>query len=124
MIMDAPAFITARPAAGLLVWAAELGCDAPALTRALELDPAALGDPDGRIPLARYYELLERLTRKLGPDMGMRFCEAMDLRKWERANVLQTASATVGEGFERMLKYMPLWNSGERIWLERRGGEA
>jgi AraC-like DNA-binding protein len=124
MIMEAPPFITARPAAALLAWSGEKGCEVPALVRALKLDASALADPDGRMPLARYYDLLERLAKRLGPHMGLEFCRAMDERKWERANVLGTASATVGEGLERMFLYMPLWNSGERIWLERRGAEA
>jgi AraC-like DNA-binding protein len=121
--MDEPAFITVRPAASLLAWVAAEGGDARAVRGSL--DEALLADFDARIPLVSYYDLLERAARLMGgPEVGLRFCQAIDTRKWERANVLQTASATLGEGLERTLYYMPLWNSHERIWLERRGPEA
>lgn len=121
--MDAPAFITVRPAAAFLMWAASEGVDLAMLRG--DLDPALLGDPDARIPLFGYYDLLERAARAMGgPDVGLRFCRSLDTRKWERANVLHSASANLGEGLERTIHYMPIWNSHERIWFERRGREA
>jgi AraC-like DNA-binding protein len=123
--MGDPAFITVRPAAALLAWIGEQGGDAGALARSVDLDAALLADFDGRMPLHRFYDLLEGASRMMGgADVGLRFCQSFDPQKWERMNVLQTASATVGEGLERALRYMPLWNSHERIWLERRGSEA
>jgi AraC-like DNA-binding protein len=121
--MDAPAFITVRPAAALLLWASAEGVDITTLRG--PLDPALLADPDARIPLFSYYDLLERAAHLMGgPDVGLRFCQFVDTRKWERANLLQTASATVGEGLERTMRYMTVWNSHEHIRLERRGREA
>lgn len=120
--MEGPASITVRPASSLLAWVEANGGDAAGLRAAVGVDERLLADFDAKMPLHRYYDLLERTAKMMGgPDMGLRFCRSLDRNKWERANVLQTASATVGEGLRRMLRYLPLWNSHERIWMESRG---
>lgn len=115
----------ARGAAHLLGYAEQRGADRVALLDAAPLDAATLADPDARVPLAAFYDLVEAAVGATGdPHLGLGFARRIDVEVFDALGFLLMTSATFGEALERMLRYQRLWNDGERYTAEIREDRA
>ncbi len=93
---------------GLDAYMRSRGTDAgDALCRA-GLEPGDLTDPDRRVPLIRYLELLEICADLLAdPQFGLKFGAQYEPRYAGVVGNVTLASRTVGEAFETMGRYLP-----------------
>ncbi|WP_437672874.1 AraC family transcriptional regulator [Sorangium sp. So ce131] len=115
----------ARIAAQLAGYAEQRGADRGALLEAAGLAPAALADPDARVPLEAFYALVEAAVATLGdPHLGLGFAGRFQPEHLDALGFLAMSSPTLGEALRRMLRYQQLWNEGERYTLEIRGDRA
>ncbi len=103
-------------------------CASPALRHrrlfdAVGLDEDELRDPNTRIPLVALYDLLEATDAALAsePLWPLRFATWAGVDTMDAVGFLMMTSATFGEGIEKMLAYMRVWNDGERYGLEVAG---
>ncbi|AUX46762.1 AraC family transcriptional regulator [Sorangium cellulosum] len=115
----------ARIAAQLAGYAEQRGADRGALLEAAGLPPAALADPDARVPLEAFYTLVEAAVAALAdPHLGLGFAGRFQPEHLDALGFLAMSSPTLGEALRRMLRYQQLWNEGERYTLEIRGDRA
>jgi AraC-like DNA-binding protein len=85
---------------------------ADALLRA-GLSPGDLTDPDRRVPLIRYLELLEICADLLSdPQFGLKFGAQYEPRHAGVVGNVALASLTVGEAFETVGRYLPTMVDG------------
>ncbi|MGK4002268.1 AraC family transcriptional regulator [Sorangium sp. So ce1036] len=105
--------------------AARRGADRAALLEAAGLAPAALADPDARVPLTAFYALIEAAVAATSdPHFGLDFAGRLRPEHFDALGFLAMTSPTLGEAFRRMLRYQQLWNEGERYTLELRGAHV
>ncbi|HMG56468.1 MAG TPA: AraC family transcriptional regulator [Kofleriaceae bacterium] len=101
------------------------GVDAAALCGELGLGDLALGDLHARLPLACLDRLWQRAAERLGdPDLGLHVAEAVQPDSFGLLSYLGTASATCGEGLERVIRYFRLLSDGSRYQLDVSAGVA
>src|ERR1700751_3745974 len=93
---------------GLDAYMRSRGADSSdALCRA-GLEPSNLTDPDRRVPLIRYLELLEICADLLSdPQFGMKFGAQYEPRHAGVVGNIALASRTIGEAFEMLGRYLP-----------------
>ncbi|MEE9383077.1 MAG: AraC family transcriptional regulator ligand-binding domain-containing protein [Nannocystaceae bacterium] len=73
------------------------------------IDDRALDDRDGRVPISAYYALLERLAdRTKNPHIGLAVPRHAAPDDYGLLGFLFLSSASVGEAFDRMLRYQRL----------------
>src|SRR5215831_17494000 len=106
--LAAPTINLASVVYGLDAYMRSRGADAKeALSRAA-LEPADLTDPDRRVPLIRYLELLEICAELLDdPQFGLKFGARYEPRHAGVVGNVALASRTLGEAFEAMGRYLP-----------------
>jgi AraC-like DNA-binding protein len=101
------------------------GIDATALLGEAGLQDLRLGDPDARLPLVCLDKLWDRAAACAGdPDLGLHVAEALDAGSFGLLSHLGTASATWGEGLDRVLRYFRLLSDGSSYELSVRDGVA
>jgi len=101
------------------------GADASEALRRAGLEPGDLTDPDRRVPLIRYLELLEICADALDdPQFGLKFGAQYEPRHAGVVGNVALASRTVGEAFEMMGRYMPTMVDGTVHGLEVSDGLA
>src|SRR5262245_14202088 len=84
------------------------GVTAGAAVRRAGLEPGDLTDPDRRVPLIRFLELLEICADLLAdPQFGLKFGARYEPRHAGVVGNVALASRTVGEAFETMGRYLP-----------------
>src|SRR5258708_34612486 len=84
------------------------GADAGQALRRAGLKPGDLTDPDRRVPLVRYLELLEICADLLAdPQFGLKFGAQYEPRHVGVVGNVALASLTVGEAFETIGRYLP-----------------
>lgn len=119
--------IAARLVAPLLDACAKLGGAGLGLElgRRFELDAAALADPERRLPLPRFYDLLEHAAAATGEDLiGMHYSLALDPAAFDVLGFLAMTSPNLGTAFERLFRYQALLVEGETGTLERARGRV
>lgn len=95
------------------------------LARRFELDGANLRDPELRIPLPRFYDLLEQAAELTGEDLlGMHYSLALDPAAFDVLGFLAITSVNLGTAFERMFRYQALLFEGETGSIERARGHV
>jgi AraC-like DNA-binding protein len=107
-------------AAANVLRAAAARVPADALCSEIGLDPVACSKRDARIPyrqLAALYEAAARLTGD--PWFGLHVGAAVDLRNFGLVGYLALTSATLGEAFAQIARYLPLWTTGAGFELHR-----
>src|SRR3982751_3290818 len=111
--LAAPPINLASVAYGRGAYMRSRGADAgDALCRA-GLDPGDLSDPDGRVPLIRYLELLEICADLLAdPQFGLKFGAQYEPRHAGVVGNIALASRTIGEAFETIARYLPTMVDG------------
>ena len=101
------------------------GADAADALRRAGLEPGDLTDPDRRVPLLRYLELLEICADVLDdPQFGLKFGVQYEPRHAGVVGNVALASRTVGEAFEMMGRYLPTVVDGTVHGLEVTDGLA
>jgi AraC-like DNA-binding protein len=110
----------ARVATRLVTFVTQEGVDPAPLLDAADLAGLELGDPNLRVPLVAAYDLLEAIDDALArdPSWPLRFTRSIGVEDMDAVGFLMLTSATFGEGLEKMLAYMRVWNDGERYGLE------
>ncbi|MBS0270453.1 MAG: AraC family transcriptional regulator [Proteobacteria bacterium] len=93
---------------GLDSYLSSRGVDAEDALRRAGLEVRDLTDPDRRVPLLRYLELLEICACRLSdPQFGLKFGAQYELRHAGVIGNVALASRTVGEAFEAIGRYLP-----------------
>lgn len=93
---------------GLDSYLSSRGVDAEDALRRAGLEVRDLTDPDRRVPLIRYLELLEICAGRLSdPQFGLKFGAQYELRHAGVIGNVALASRTVGEAFEAIGRYLP-----------------
>jgi hypothetical protein len=84
------------------------GVDPGEAVRRAGLQPADLGDPDRRVPLIRYLELLEICADLLGDrQFGLKFGAQYEPRHAGVVGNVALAARTLGEAFAAIGRYLP-----------------
>jgi AraC-like DNA-binding protein len=106
--LAAPTINLASLVYGLDAYMRARGADAGLALRRAGLEAGDLTDPDRRVPLIRYLELLEICADLLGdPQFGLKFGAQYEPRHAGVVGNVALASRTVGEAFEAIGRYLP-----------------
>ncbi|MFV8752864.1 AraC family transcriptional regulator [Nannocystaceae bacterium ST9] len=124
LAMPAEPTVLARLAGPLMTLCGELGGAALAseLAERFGLAPTLLDDPDARIPLARFHDLLELALDRTGePSLGQRYSDDLDPRTMGLLGFLAATAADFGVVVDRMIRHQRLISEGERMSIARAG---
>src|SRR5262245_41976316 len=106
--LAAPTINLASVVYGLGAYMRSRGADASEALRRAGLEPADLTDPDRRVPLIRYLELLEICADLLADrQFGLRFGAQYEPRHAGVVGNVALASRTIGEAFQTLGRYLP-----------------
>ncbi len=106
--LSAPTINLASIVYGLDAYMRSRGADATEALRRADLEPGDLTDPDRRVPLIRYLELLEICADVLADrQFGLKFGAQYEPRHAGVVGNIALASRTVGEALESMGRYLP-----------------
>src|SRR6185312_859426 len=106
--LAAPTINLASIVYGLDAYMRARGADAGEALRRAGLEPRDLADPDRRVPLIRYLELLEICAELLADrQFGLKFGAQYEPRHAGVVGNIALASRTVGEAFDAMGRYLP-----------------
>jgi AraC-like DNA-binding protein len=106
--LAAPTINLASLVYGLEAYMRAHGADAGDALRRAGLAPGDLTDPDRRVPLIRYLELLETCADLLAdPQFGLKFGAQYEPRRAGVVGNAALAARTVGEAFETIGRYLP-----------------
>ena len=123
--LAAPTINLASVVYGLDDYLRSRGANAGEALRRVGLDPGDLTDPDRRVPLVRYLELLEICADVLeDPQFGLKFGAQYKPRHAGVVGNVALASRTVGEAFEMVGRYMPTMVDATVHGLEMSDGLA
>jgi AraC-like DNA-binding protein len=109
-IMDDATFAgltaSAGLAASLLGFAAAQGASRDLLLSESGIDASRLGDPDARVPLARYVALMRAAKVLTGdPALGLHFGAGDEMAEFSVVGLVTNACATMGEAIEQLNRY-------------------
>lgn len=100
-----------------------LGVDTASLLARAGVSPAALDDPDARLPAANADAIWREAFAATGDArLSLHAAEATPFGAFPALDYLVAASATVGEGLERAARYFPLVDPRGRLDVERSRG--
>lgn len=106
--LAAPTINLASVVYGLDAYMRSRGANAGDALRRSGLEPGDLTDPDRRVPLVRFLELLEICADLLAdPQFGLKFGAQYEPRHAGVVGNVALASRTVGEAFETLGRYLP-----------------
>jgi AraC-like DNA-binding protein len=106
--LAAPTINLASVVYGLDAYMRSRGADAGDALRRAGLDPGDLTDPDRRVPLIRFLELLEICADLLADrQFGLKFGAQYEPRHAGVVGNVALTSHTVGEAFETLGRYLP-----------------
>jgi len=106
--LAAPTINLASVVYGLDAYMRSRGADAGEALRCAGLEPGDLTDPDRRVPLIRYLELLEICADLVAdPQFGLKFGAQYEPRHAGVVGNVALASRTVSEAFEMIGRYLP-----------------
>ena len=123
--LAAPTINLASIVYGLDSYMSSRGANATEALRRAGLDPGDLSDPDQRVPLVRYLELLEICADILGDrQFGLKFGAQYEPRHAGVVGNVALASRTVGDAFEAIGRYLPTMVDGAISGVEVSDGLA
>jgi AraC-like DNA-binding protein len=106
-------------------YALSRGVEEAELVRRADLRGLSLRDPDARLPMRCYYNVIEAGADLTGDaHFGLSYMETVTPAAIGAVGFLAMTSATLGESIARILRYYRLLAEGERITLERDGETA
>lgn len=98
--------IEAGIARGLLKFAVSRGASQSELAARAGIDPAALSDPDNRVPFERYVALMRAAKALTGdPALALHYAEHVDFSEISVVGLLSLASETMTEAFAQMNRF-------------------
>src|SRR5690349_11173841 len=104
----APTINLASLVSGLDAYLRTRGVDPSEALRRAGLEPGDFCDPDRRVPLIRYLELLENCADLLGdPQFGLKFGAQYEPRHAGVVGNVALASRTLGDAFAAIGRYLP-----------------
>ena len=123
--LAAPTINLASLVYGLDAYMRSRGADAGEALRRAGLEPGDLTDPDRRVPLIRYLELLEICADLLAdPQFGLKFGAQYEPRHVGVVGNVALASRTVGEAWELVGGQLDDGHGGGDQCAERFAGDA
>jgi AraC-like DNA-binding protein len=123
--LAAPTINLASVVHGLDAYVRSRGVDAAAALRRAGLEPGDLTDPDRRVPLIRYLQLLETCAELAGDSQfGLKFGAQYEPRHAGVVGNVALASRTIGEAFEAIGRYLPTMVDGTVHGMEVADGVA
>src|SRR5579871_3932575 len=123
--LAAPTINLASLVFGLDAYLRSRGADASEALRRAGLEPSDVTDPDRRVPVIRYLELLEICADILGDrQFGLKFGAQYEPRHAGVVGNVALASRTVGEAFEAIGRYLPTTVDGVVHGVEVSDGMA
>jgi AraC-like DNA-binding protein len=123
--LAAPTINLASLVCGLDAYLRARGADAGEALRRAGLDARDLVDPDRRVPLIRYLELLEICAELLAdPQFGLKFGTQYEPRHAGVVGNVALASRTIGEAFAAIGRYLPTMVDATVHGLEITDGTA
>ena len=121
----APTINLASLVCGLDAYLRARGADANEALRRAGLEPGDVCDPDRRVPLIRYLELLENCADLLGdPQFGLKFGAQYEPRHAGVVGNVALASRTLGDAFAAIGRYLPTMVDATVHGLEISDGTA
>lgn len=91
-----------------------------AVCRDVGLDPALASQRDARVPYRQLAELFDAAARRTGdPWFGLHVGASVDPRSFELVGYLTHTADTLGQAFEVLARYLPLWTTCARFHVER-----
>lgn len=94
-------------------------------SRRFDLQRDKLRDPETRIPLPRFYDLLERAAELTGDELlGMHYSLGLDPASFDVLGFLALTSPNFGIAVDRMFRYQALLAEGESGFIERADGRV
>ncbi len=109
-------------ARAVLEYAKTRGVDTDAVMAAVGLDPRALADPDGRIPLRVLRQVWEHATaRSNDPAFGLHLASRTPLGAFEALDYALWSSATLRDVFERVARFYRVLGDDLGIYLAANG---
>jgi AraC-like DNA-binding protein len=108
--------VSAGLVSGLINFASSRGADSAILAERSEIDLSQLENPDNRLPLSSYVDLL-RVAQSLtaDPALALHFSEEVVMSKVSIVGLIMEASATMGEAFLQLQRYGRLGADIENI---------
>jgi AraC-like DNA-binding protein len=101
------------------------GLDATQQLTALRVEPAALENPDARVPLATFDAIaVWAMQASRDPQFGLRVVEDVSLQSDDWAMYLLTRSPNLGRALEAMVRYSRLTGDGVELRLSTAGPTA
>lgn len=117
--------ILALAAKGVAQAIEQAGGSSAALLAEAGLEPGALSDPDARIPLARFVQLLHIAAARTGDDcFGLHFGIGYEPREIGLLGYIAINSPTIGQAFRSVERYYRLYRASTEAKLELIGGAA
>jgi AraC-like DNA-binding protein len=105
--------------------AAAGGVDPDALSRAAGVDASVLADPDGRVPRSVEARCWLEAARLTGDDcFGLHLSETLPVDGLGPIGFAVRSSATVGDAYERVIRYLRLLAQGPVLRLSQEGAAA
>lgn len=115
----------ARSSIDLLRYAVARGATAAHIGERLPYDPSSLHEPEQRIPVTRYYDMVEAVAGVLGdPLLGVSYIEQVQPEAIDAVGFLAMASQTLGEALQRIMRHHRWITEGERFRLDVSGEVA
>lgn len=106
-------------------YALSRGVDEAQLLRRADLEGLSLRDPDARLPMRCYYDVIEAGAELTGDvHFGLSYIDSVTPDAIGAIGFLAMTSATLGESIGRILRYYRVLASGERLSLELANGRA
>ncbi len=106
-------------------YACSRGADRDELSRRMDLRGLSLRDPDARLPMRCYYNVIEAGAELTGdPYFGLSYIDGITPDAIGAIGFLAMTSATLGESIERILHYYRVLADGEKLTLEVEGARA
>jgi len=103
--LDQPT-VSAGIVSGLLGFASALGAEPARLVERAGIDTKKLADPDNRVALPHYVQLLRTAQSLTGdPALALHFGETVGMSKISVLGLIMEASATMGEAFLQLQRY-------------------
>lgn len=91
-----------------------------AVCREVGLEPAIASQRDARVPYRQLAGLFDAAARwTADPWFGLRVGANVDPRSFELVGYLTQTTATLGQAFEIIARYLPLWTTCVRFEVER-----
>jgi AraC-like DNA-binding protein len=117
--------ISVKVLQAIIFGAAARGVEPTELLGAAGIDPAALTDPDGRVPRTVEVRLWYEAVRLTGDDsFGLHLSEHLPVDGLGPIGFAVRSSATVGEAYERVVRYLRLVAHGPALELRLDGDVA